>query len=56
MNVMRCYFGGIEMIMAVGMLQAAELNMIILVDGFHLSHSSPFFGGHQGQAGRFSRP
>lgn len=30
-----CYFGGYEMVMAVGaMLQAAELKMIILVDGF----------------------
>lgn len=29
------YFGGYEMVMAIGaMLQAAELNMIILVDGF----------------------
>lgn len=29
------YFGGYEMVMAVGaMLQAAELNMVILVDGF----------------------
>ena len=38
MNVMR-YFGGIEMIMAVGgMLQAAELNMIILVDGFIMTN------------------
>lgn len=30
-----CYFGGYEMVMAVGaMLKAAELKMIILVDGF----------------------
>lgn len=34
-----CYFGGYEMIMAVGgMLQAAELKMIILVDGFIMTN------------------
>lgn len=33
------YFGGYEMVMAVGgMLQAAELNMIILVDGFIMTN------------------
>lgn len=33
------YFGGLEMIMAVGgMLQAAELGMIILVDGFIMTN------------------
>lgn len=38
LDVMR-YFGGIEMIMAVGgMLRAAELNMIILVDGFIMTN------------------
>ena len=32
------YFGGLEMVMAVGgMLKAAELNMIIIVDGFIMS-------------------
>ncbi len=37
-DVMR-YFGGYEMVMAVGgMLQAAELNMIILVDGFIMTN------------------
>ncbi|MDH6357376.1 nicotinate-nucleotide--dimethylbenzimidazole phosphoribosyltransferase [Parabacteroides sp. PF5-9] len=34
------YFGGYEMVMAVGgMLQAAELHMIILVDGFIMTNS-----------------
>lgn len=34
-----CYFGGYEMVMAVGgMLQAAELNMVILVDGFIMTN------------------
>lgn len=38
LDIMR-YFGGIEMLMAVGgMLQAAELNMIILVDGFIMTN------------------
>lgn len=38
MDVMRC-FGGYEMVMAVGaMLQAAELRMIILVDGFIMTN------------------
>lgn len=38
MDVMR-YFGGYEMVMAVGaMLQAAELRMIILVDGFIMTN------------------
>lgn len=33
------YFGGYEMVMAVGgMLQAAELNMLILVDGFIMTN------------------
>jgi nicotinate-nucleotide--dimethylbenzimidazole phosphoribosyltransferase len=33
------YFGGLEMVMAVGgMLEAAELNMIILVDGFIMTN------------------
>lgn len=33
------YFGGLEMVMAVGaMLQAAELKMLILVDGFIMSN------------------
>lgn len=33
------YFGGYEMVMAIGaMLQAAELNMIILVDGFIMTN------------------
>ena len=33
------YFGGIEMVMAVGgMLRAAELGMIILVDGFIMTN------------------
>lgn len=33
------YFGGLEMVMAVGaMLQAAELHMIILVDGFIMTN------------------
>lgn len=33
------YFGGYEMVMAVGgMLQAAELNMIILIDGFIMTN------------------
>lgn len=37
-NIM-CYFGGYEMVMTVGaMLQAAELNMIILVDGFIMTN------------------
>lgn len=37
-DVMR-YFGGIEMIMAVGgMLRAAELGMIILIDGFIMTN------------------
>lgn len=37
-DIMR-YFGGIEMVMAVGgMLRAAELNMIILVDGFIMTN------------------
>ena len=37
-NVMR-YFGGYEMVMAVGaMLQAAELKMIILIDGFIMTN------------------
>ena len=37
-DVMR-YFGGLEMVMAVGaMLQAAELKMIILVDGFIMTN------------------
>lgn len=34
-----CYFGGLEMVMAVGaMLQAAELKMLILVDGFIMTN------------------
>ena len=34
-----CYFGGLEMAMAVGaMLQAAELRMVILVDGFIMTN------------------
>jgi nicotinate-nucleotide--dimethylbenzimidazole phosphoribosyltransferase len=34
-----CYFGGYEMVMAVGgMLQAAELNMVILIDGFIMTN------------------
>ena len=34
-----CYFGGLEMAMAVGaMLRAAELRMIILVDGFIMTN------------------
>ncbi len=34
-----CYFGGYEMVMAVGaMLKAAELKMIILVDGFIMTN------------------
>lgn len=34
-----CHFGGYEMVMAVGgMLQAAELNMVILVDGFIMTN------------------
>ena len=34
-----CYFGGLEMVMAVGaMLRAAELRMIILVDGFIMTN------------------
>jgi nicotinate-nucleotide--dimethylbenzimidazole phosphoribosyltransferase len=33
------YFGGLEMVMAIGgMLEAAELNMIILVDGFIMTN------------------
>ena len=33
------YFGGLEMVMAVGaMLQAAELKMLILVDGFIMTN------------------
>ena len=33
------YFGGYEMVMAVGgMLRAAELKMIILVDGFIMTN------------------
>ena len=33
------YFGGLEMVMAVGaMLQAAELKMIILIDGFIMTN------------------
>jgi nicotinate-nucleotide--dimethylbenzimidazole phosphoribosyltransferase len=56
-----CYFGGLEMVMAVGaMLQAAELNMVILVDGFIMTNcmlmASKFYPavlnyaifGHQG--------
>lgn len=36
---MMCYFGGYEMVMAVGaMLQAAELKMLILVDGFIMTN------------------
>lgn len=55
------YFGGYEMVMAVGaMLQAAELKMIIIVDGFIMSScalaasklypniSDYFIFGHQG--------
>jgi len=35
------YFGGLEMVMAIGaMLQAAELKMIILVDGFIMTTAS----------------
>ena len=38
------YFGGYEMVMAVGgMLRAAELKMIILVDGFY--HDELRIGG-----------
>lgn len=38
MDIM-CYFGGLEMGMAVGaMLQAAELKMLILVDGFIMTN------------------
>lgn len=38
LDVMR-YFGGLEMVMAVGaMLQAAELRMVILVDGFIMTN------------------
>ena len=38
LDIMR-YFGGIEMVMAVGgMLRAAELKMIILVDGFIMTN------------------
>ena len=34
-----CYFGGLEMAMAVGaMLRAAELRMVILVDGFIMTN------------------
>ena len=34
-----CYFGGLEMAMAVGaMLRAAELHMVILVDGFIMTN------------------
>lgn len=34
-----CHFGGYEMLMAVGgMLQAAELNMVILIDGFIMTN------------------
>jgi len=34
-----CYFGGYEMVMTVGgMLQAAELNMVILIDGFIMTN------------------
>ena len=34
-----CYFGGYEMLMAVGgMLQAAELNMVNLIDGFIMTN------------------
>ncbi|MDP4239396.1 MAG: nicotinate-nucleotide--dimethylbenzimidazole phosphoribosyltransferase [Bacteroidota bacterium] len=34
-----CYFGGYEMLMTVGaMLQAAELNMVILIDGFIMTN------------------
>ena len=34
-----CYFGGLEMVMAVGaMLRAAELRMVILVDGFIMTN------------------
>jgi nicotinate-nucleotide--dimethylbenzimidazole phosphoribosyltransferase len=34
-----CYFGGYEMLMAVGaMLQAAELNMVVLIDGFIMTN------------------
>ncbi|WP_373826882.1 nicotinate-nucleotide--dimethylbenzimidazole phosphoribosyltransferase, partial [Bacteroides heparinolyticus] len=37
-DIMR-HFGGLEMVMAVGaMLQAAELKMIILVDGFIMTN------------------
>ena len=33
-----CYFGGYEMVMTVGaMLRAAELGMIIVIDGFIMS-------------------
>lgn len=33
------YFGGIEMVMAIGgMIQAAQLNMVILVDGFIMTN------------------
>lgn len=38
LDIMR-YFGGLEMVMAVGaMLQAAELRMVILVDGFIMTN------------------
>jgi nicotinate-nucleotide--dimethylbenzimidazole phosphoribosyltransferase len=34
-----CYFGGLEMAMAMGaMLKAAELNMVILIDGFIMTN------------------
>ena len=34
-----CHFGGLEMVMAVGaMLQAAELQMVILIDGFIMTN------------------
>jgi nicotinate-nucleotide--dimethylbenzimidazole phosphoribosyltransferase len=34
-----CYFGGYEMVMAVGaMLRAAELKMVILIDGFIMTN------------------
>lgn len=38
-SVIMAYFGGYEMVMAVGgMLRAAELNMIILIDGFIMTN------------------
>lgn len=38
-NDILCYFGGLEMAMAVGaMLRAAELRMVILVDGFIMTN------------------